>query len=59
MNQESTSVNYSLALRSFSQNSRGRSMCKICVDYWRRNDEIGDAIRIGRVAGDETGFGKW
>lgn len=55
MNQESTSVNYSLALRSFSQNSRGRSMCKICVDYWRRNDEIGDAIRIGRVASDEKG----
>ena len=32
MNQESTSVNYSLALKNYSQNGRGRSMRKFCED---------------------------
>lgn len=53
MNQESTSVNYSLALKNYSQNGRGRSRRKCCEDYWWRNDEKGNPVRIGRVAGDE------
>lgn len=32
MNQESTGVNYSLALKNFNQNGRGRSMRKFCED---------------------------
>ena len=28
------------------------------LPYWRRNDEKGNPICIGRVASDETGFGK-
>ena len=32
MNQESTGVNYSLALKNYNQNSRGRSMRKFCED---------------------------
>ena len=32
MNQESTGVNYSLALINFNQNGRGRSMRKFCED---------------------------
>lgn len=39
MNQESTSVNYSLALKNFSQKGLGRTMRKFYEDYWRRNDE--------------------
>ena len=32
MNQESTGVNYSLALKNYNQNGRGRSMRKFCED---------------------------
>lgn len=32
MNLESTGVNYSLALKNYNQNGRGRSMRKFCED---------------------------
>ena len=59
MNQESIGVNYSLALKNFYQDGSERLMRKFYEHYWQRNDEKGNPIRIGRVASDEKGYGKW
>lgn len=48
MNQESTGVNYSLALKNYNQNGRGRSMRKFCEDEGYESGSSG-ALGIAEV----------
>lgn len=48
MNQESTNVNYSLALKNYSQNGRGRSRREFCEDEGYDYNKFMQYARKGR-----------